>query len=370
MDGPRRRPAAIEGRLRDQNGGGLGAGARARRAGCWLPSVAGTVKETTFNSYENLMKHVIKHVGTIKLQKLTPRHLTNMYAALKDDSEGKAYSSSTIRGIHTVFHHALKDADKWGFVGRNQADFVRPPRLAKVRDLQVWTPEQIRDFLEGARADRLYPLWLTLATTGMRRGEAMGLRWIDFQADRLEIRQIRVPLEHKVIVSEPKTASSRRAIPLDAKTAGAIREWRVRQDWENKRWRGAWTHTGLIFTREDGKAFHPQSVSDAFQRLQARHNDRLRTEAREKWEREGLPADKWDDEEKKLPLLPRIRLHDLRHSWATAALRAGINPKVVSERLGHTTVSITLDIYSSVLPSMGQEAADIVAAMMVPGLSG
>ncbi|MCL5735498.1 MAG: hypothetical protein M1274_07905 [Actinobacteria bacterium] len=87
---------------------------------------------------------------------MTPRHLTDMYAVLKSDAEGKAYSSSTIRGIHTVFHHALKDAEKWGFVGRNPANFVRPPRNGKTRDLQIWTPEQIRDFLEAARADRLY----------------------------------------------------------------------------------------------------------------------------------------------------------------------------------------------------------------------
>lgn len=336
----------------------------------WLPSVTGTVKETTFNSYENLMAHVIKHLGPVKLQKLTPRHLTDMYAKLKDDAEGKVYSSSTIRGIHTVFHHALKDAEKWGFVGRNQADFVRPPRHEKSRDLQIWTPEQIREFLEVAQADRLYPLWLTLATTGMRRGEALGLRWIDFQDDKLEVRQIRVPIQGKVIVSEPKTPTSRRAIPLDPKTAAAIKEWRARQGWERKRWKGAWTDTGLIFTREDGNGFHPQSISDAFLRLQAKHNKRLKTEAHDKWEQDGPPAEKWDEEEKRLPLLPRITVHDLRHSWATAGLRAGINPKIVSERLGHATIAITLDTYSSVLPSMGQEAAEKVAALMVPGASG
>ncbi|MBN1461006.1 MAG: site-specific integrase [Armatimonadetes bacterium] len=336
----------------------------------WLPSVAGTVKETTFESYRNLMNHVIEHVGTTKLQKLTPRHLTSMYSALQDNDKGKVYSSNTIRRIHSVLHHALKDAERWGLVGRNQSEFVRPPRLKKLREMQIWTPEQIRDFLGGIRAERLYAMWLTFATTGMRRGEVAGLRWADFHAERLEVRQILVPLEHGVITSEPKTAKSRRTVPLDSQTAAALREWRTRQGWERKKWSEAWTETGLIFTRENGKAYHPQSLTDAFLRLQAAHNEALRTKARETWTREGLPLDKWPEEEKRLPLLPRIRLHELRHSWATAALRAGINPKVVSERLGHATVAITLDTYSSVLPTMGEEAAAKVAALMVPRISG
>ncbi|MCL5735497.1 MAG: tyrosine-type recombinase/integrase [Actinobacteria bacterium] len=196
------------------------------------------------------------------------------------------------------------------------------------------------------------------------------MRWIDYQGNKLEIRQIRVPVERKVIVSEPKTATSRRSVPLDTKTVAVLKEWRTRQGWERKRSKDNWTDTGLIFTREDGKGFHPQSVSDAFLRLQASHNDRLMTEARKRWESEGAPAEQWEEKEKSLPLLPRITVHGLRHSWATAGLRAGINPKVVSERLGHSTISITLDTYSSVLPSMGQEAAELVAAMMMPRVSG
>ena len=142
-------------------------------------------------------------------------------------------------------------------VARNQSEFVKPPRLVKLREMEIWTPEQIRDFLEGIPAERLYPMWLTFATTGMRRGEVLGLRWVDFHENRLEIRQTLVPLEHKVVVSGPKTAASRRTVPLDPRTAAVLKAWRKAQVKERLKWGEAWTDTGLIFTRESGKASIP-----------------------------------------------------------------------------------------------------------------
>ena len=165
---------------------------------------------------------------------------------------------------------------------------------------------------------RLYPLWHTLAMTGLRRGEALGLRWqdVDLEAGRLAVRRALVPCGREVLVSEPKTARGRRVVALDPETVEVLKRQAARQ-LEVQQASAAWAETGLVFTGDDGEALHPEVVSRCFRKAV------------------------------KEAMLPEIRLHDLRHTHATLALQAGIHPKVVSERLGHATVSITLDTYSS-----------------------
>ncbi len=182
--------------------------------------------------------------------------------------------------------------------------------------------------------ERLYPCWLLLATTGMRRGEVLGLRWedIDLDAGRLAVKQARVSLGNDIVVNEPKTRRGRRVIALDSTTVAALRHHRAVQAQQRLAAGPAWIDTGLVFTQVDGSDIHPETVSRSF---------------RYRIKRDGLP---------------KIRLHDLRHSWATAALAAGVPPKVVSDRLGHSTVAFTLDCYVHVLPSQDQDAADTVAA--------
>lgn len=171
----------------------------------------------------------------------------------------------------------------------------------------------------------------------MRRGEVCGLRWadVDVEGARVMVRQIRVPLGNEVVVGEPKTAKSRRSIPLDPATVAALKAWRKIQVAERVLWGEAWTDTKWVFTREDGKPYYPQSITVMFYDL----------------------TDKAE--------LPKVRLHEVRHSWATAALQAGVNPKIVSERLGHAGVSITLDVYSSVTASMSEDAACKVANLIL-----
>lgn len=195
----------------------------------------------------------------------------------------------------------------------------------------------MRTFLEHVRDDRLYAAYVLAATTGMRRGEVLGLRWQDVDLDhgRVSVSQTLVVVSgYDVQYSEPKTAKGRRSIALDENTREALKEWRERQSVERALWGDAYTDADLVFARENGTPLHPDLFSDAFWRHVA--------EAK----------------------LPRIRFHDLRHTHATLALAAGVHPKVVSERLGHASVVITLDTYSHAIPAMQETAAELVASLV------
>jgi integrase len=170
----------------------------------------------------------------------------------------------------------------------------------------------------------------------MRRGEAAGLRWQDVELDvaRLSVRQSRVAVGYEVGVEEPKSARSRRNVALDVETVQVLRTWRAAQLRERLEWGSAWTDSGLVFTREDGVGLHPDRITKLFNLYVGRSG------------------------------LRRIRLHDLRHTHATLALHAGVHPKVVSERLGHSSISLTLDTYSHAIPALQAEAAQAVAALL------
>ena len=202
--------------------------------------------------------------------------------------------------------------------------------------MRTWTKEQLKAFLESVADDRLSPLWHTISMTGMRRGEAIGLRWndVDLEAGRLSVRRALIPDGREVIVSEPKTVKGRRVIALDPGTVEVLKAQAARQLDEQRDWDEAWVETGLVFTQENGAALDPETVTRYF--------------------RQAV----------KKSMLPPIRLHDLRHTHATLALQAGIHPKVVSERLGHATVSITLDTYSHAIPAMQEEAAALIAGLV------
>jgi integrase len=175
-----------------------------------------------------------------------------------------------------------------------------------------------------------------IAYRGLRRGEAVGLRWQDADLDAgvLRITQQIVQLGWATEVGEPKSHSGARTVTLDAGTVTVLRRWRATQDEERQTWGPAWQHTGLMFTREDGSQLHPDTVTTVFERLSRSAG------------------------------LPPIRLHDLRHTAASLALAAGVPLKVVSEQLGHSSLAITADTYTSVLPAVAQAAAEAVAGII------
>jgi integrase len=306
----------------------------------WLPdNQPPRLRPSSYANYTNYTStHVVPRLGDIELQRLTPSNLSSFYRALLTDArrDGQGLAPKTVRNIHAMLHRALKDAVRLGYLVRNVADAVTPPRGASP-EMQVWTPEQLRAFLAHARYDRLYGLWLLVATTGMRRAELAGLRWVDIDLDaaRLSPRRPRVVVNYVVHESEPKTRMGKRSLALDPATLAALREHQAHQEQERADVGSAWRDSGLVFTRPDGAPIHPDLITDWFRRLARAAG------------------------------LPPIRLHDVRHSYATAALAAGVPAKVVSERLGHATVAITLDVYSHVIPGMDAAAANAVASLIL-----
>jgi integrase len=203
-------------------------------------------------------------------------------------------------------------------------------------EMRTWTADELRRYLDHVREDRLFPAWRLAASTGLRRGELLGLRWqdVDLDAGRVSVRQTLTTVGNKVAFGEPKTARGERNIALDGVTISTVRTWRARQARERLAFGPAWHDTGLVFSRADGSLIHPDTFSF------------------------------WFDRQVHAAGLPRIRFHDLRHTHATLALQAGVPAKVVSERLGHATVAFTLDVYSHVIPALQEDAAERIAALV------
>lgn len=311
--------------------------------GEWLPAIRPTIRPTTYLSYAGHVEcHIIPALGALPLQHVSASHINAFYSRLLLDGRGEGrggLSPATVRRVHATLHRALKDAVRWNRLLKNPVDVADPPRSSSPDlEMKVWSARELKRFLSSQRGSRLYPLWLTLATTGMRRGEVLGLKWedVDLEAGRLSIRKTRVMLGYATQVSEPKTKRGRRLIALDQATAATLKEQGRRQKVDRLAAGGGWTDSGHVFTREDGEPYHPERVSKLFTASAKRAG------------------------------LPRIRLHDLRHTYATLALSAGIHPKVVSERLGHANIAITLDTYSHAIPALSEEAAELVAALVLP----
>jgi len=298
----------------------------------WLPGLRSQVRPSTWAEHRSKVEvHLAPAIGHLPLQRLAPGHLNTLYADLLE----RGLSARTVLHVHATIRRALADATRWGLVPRNVALLASPPRPART-ELQVWTAADLRAFLAFVEDDRLYGLWLLAASTGMRRGEVLGLQWpdVDFGRARVAVRRSLVTVGHQVVVSEPKTAKGRRSVALDPATVAGLKAWRKHQTAERLAWGPAWTDSGLVFTREDGRPLHPREVTRAF----SRH---------------VLAAG-----------VPIIRLHDLRHTHATLALAAGVHPKVVQERLGHANIAITLDTYSHAVPALEEAAARTVAALV------
>lgn len=253
----------------------------------------------------------------------------------RSGDEPRGLAPKSIENIAMTLHRVLKGAVRWGRLTRNPAD--PPKRSASHREIPAWNVETLRTFLDATKDDELHARWLFLATSGVRRGEALGLRWTDVDLDtaRAKITQTLISVGWKIHFGRPKTAAGRRPIALDAMTVGVMREHR-RKMLERLLFVGSgFVDRGLVFCQPDGSPHHPERFYQAFKRALKKH---------------GLPD------------IPR---HGLRHSWATIALERGIHPRVVQERLGHTNIAVTLQTYSHVLPTMHDEAAASVASIIV-----
>jgi integrase len=304
----------------------------------WLTAVDGRMRPSTWSSYRDYRDAYVNPViGATALQDLSPVRLNLLYSHLlaqgrvkKGVTLSEGLAPKTVRNVHVMLRRALRDAVRWGYLPRNPAEDAEPPAVRTTKR-SVWTADQLRAFVEATRDDRFHALWLLVATTGLRRGELAGLRAedVDVKAGRVTASAARVVVDGRAQASEPKTAKGYRSLALDPVTTSALAKhltsWRAEK-------REVGHSSSLLFCWPDGSPLHPQTITDRFFRLS--------TAA-------GLPV---------------IRLHDVRHSYATAALRAGVHPKIVSERLGHASVAFTLQTYSHVLEGMDQTAAEHIAA--------
>ena len=288
-----------------------------------------SVRPRTYERYEEAIRlHLLPVLGRYQLQKLSAQHVQAFYA--RKLKEG--LSPSTVIYYHSVLHNALDTAVKWGLVSRNVCDLVTPPRKARF-EIKPFTTEQVQGFFVAMRGHKWEALFTLALATGMRQGELLGLKWqdINFSTGMLQVRRIlvRIPSETsgKVFIeAEPKTEKSRRSITIASFALEALKQHRVHQV-ETRLKAGAFLEEhDYVFCTLVGTHLRPSHVVDEFKKL-------LKT------------AD-----------LPDIRFHDLRHSAATLLLGLGVHAKVVQEMLGHTQISMTMDIYSHVLPSMQQDA--------------
>jgi integrase len=305
----------------------------------WLPAVAASIRPTTLVGYRrHVMLYLVPRIGALTLQELGPDRITVLYRQLLESGgqKGRPLSANTVRRIHATLHRALRDAHSWGYVNRNAAAAAGKPRTPSLGErMQVWSGDEVAQFLAAVRDDRLYAAWHLAVATGMRRGEILGLRWqdVDLSLARVAVRQTLTNAGYEIVIGEPKTRRSRRSVALDQNTVAVLREWRVRQAEERLAAGPAWEDTGYVFTREDGRYVHPDTFSYWFERHLRRHK------------------------------LRQIRFHDLRHTHASLALQAGVSAKVVCDRLGHSSVAFTLDVYSHVVPALQEDAAERVAAL-------
>ena len=345
----------------------------------WL---AGKVlRPSTRRSYaEHIRLYLRPGLGHLGLQDVRDAHVEQLYAAMRELGEdgeesgelpgdllqrlldarrypdqARTLSPARLRRVHATLMSALNSGVKRRKLPANPAQYVEVPTGRRPRAVvwtaeriahwkatgehsavAVWTAEQTGAYLDAAAEHRLYPVYHLIAYRGLRRGEAVGVRWqdVDLTGRRLTVAQQIVQLGWATEVGAPKTDSGERIIALDAATVQVLLAWQKRQAAEYEQAGDAWQATGLVFTREDGTGLHPDLVTDTFHRLR---------------ETAGLPP---------------IRLHDLRHTAASLALQAGVPMKAVSELLGHSSFAITLDTYTSVLPDVAAAAAEAVAGIV------
>lgn len=300
----------------------------------WLDNYAQqSVRQTTLDNYQSLIdRHIIPELGHIQLAKLSPMHLQEFYnkklVSGRADGKPGGLSPKTVRELHSLIHKALDQAVKWQAALRNVAQAVSPPRKEK-KEISFWDSHQAKDFLRAIEGERLFALYHLALNTGMRRGELLGLRWQDLRLEEgiVSVRQNLVKTSQGIVIQEPKTVNSRRNISISSNAAAVIKAHKKAQALEKLSHGPDYQDNGLVFCRINGLPLYPDGVSDQFNRLLRK------TEVR------------------------TITFHDLRHTHATLLLLAGVHPKVVSDRLGHHSVSLTLDLYSHVIPSLDQDAA-------------
>lgn len=302
----------------------------------WLAVARTSVRLSTYGSYQMYVRrHIAPKLGTIRVARLTATDVQTFYA--EKLSEG--LSPTTVVQMHRILHRSLKQALGWGLVAVNVCDSVTPPTKKRMQ-YRTLDADEARRFLDAARGNPFEALYVLALSTGLRQGELLALHWRDIDMDNGTL-SVRATLRRDsvdktgLLLCDTKTDKSRRQIILTGMAIAALRQHRVRQTEDRLKAGPAWEDNELVFSNGAGKPIEAGNL---------------------------LRRSFW-------PLLvkaglPRIRFHDLRHSAATLLMSQGVHPKVVSEMLGHSQISVTLDLYSHTVPSMHQEAARVMDRLL------
>jgi len=301
----------------------------------WLEKEAKTrVRAKTYQNYKDMVNlYINPALGDTILSNLTPTQIKGVYSTMID----KGLSPKTVKNTHGVLRNALEQAVKWGKLNRNPAELVSLPRQNK-QEMKVLTPEQTINFLDAVVNSRWKALFSLLVTTGMRPSEALGLKWkdVELENERVTVNRTLTKVDGRWFLEEPKTSRSRRSIPIPSGVVIDLEEHKKEQAAEKlKAKEGEYTDHGFVFATKNGSPLDKNNIVNRYFKPLL------------------LSAD-----------LPIIRLYDLRHTCATLLLSAGVNPKIVSERLGHASITLTMDTYSHVLPDMQKSATDILDTML------
>ena len=295
----------------------------------WETEYLGDVKPRTKDSYKATIRtHIKPALGAVKLSALSPHEIQRFYNSLLKGK--KPLSPKTVKNTHGVLHKALQQAVKVGYLKTNPADACELPRVEKT-EIKPLDSEDIKKLLNAAKGHQFESVYVVTLFTGMREGEVLGLTWdcVDFAAGTITVKQQlqRVRGEGVYQLVTTKNSKSRLITPAPS-VMSILRQQRVKQmEWQLKSY-GAWSNPlHLVFTNEIGRNLSPQTVYLHFKKLA---------------ESIGLPS---------------ARFHDLRHSYAVAALQAGDDVKTVQETLGHHTAAFTLDVYGHVTERMRHESA-------------
>jgi len=303
----------------------------------WLEtSVKPRVRPRTYDDYVSLMTRYIREpLGAIKLADLRPIDIQKVYQSMQERGLGPR----VVRYTHAVLSSALKQGVKWDMLHKNPASAVDLPRMVR-KEMKAMTPAEASRFLEAVKGTRQYALFNFALTSGMRPQEYLALKWSDVDLERglATVRRAIVWKREKGggwAFAEPKTSRSRRTIPLPASTVKALSEHKRQQGIERLRLGSDWQDYGLVFPTSIGTPYTLSSLTN-------------------KWLKPALIKAE----------LAGFNLYSLRHTHATLLLANGENAKVASERLGHSTIVLTLDTYSHVLPDMQQEAAERIETLL------
>jgi integrase len=297
----------------------------------WLDMRAPDLRPTTHHGYAKVVRRrIIPALGALRLAEITTAEIERWYASLvvAGGVDGRGLSPKTVANTAGVLSIALGDAVRLRLLRHNPASEARLPRRERV-EMSAWTEAEAGAFLAAVRGDRLGPIWRVVLATGLRRGELCGLRWVDVDlaAGTLEVAQSRVVAD-EVMTGAPKTRAGSRVLALDTGTVAALSAWRRQIATERLAAGGVWADCGLVLVDEFGVPPHPETVT--------------------RWWREAVDA---------AGARP-IRLHDARHTAATVLLRSGQPVKVVTQRLGHADVAVTMRVYQHVTAQDDRAAAD------------